>query len=53
MKKVTLRQQHLADGSISFTITCGLEEVNDIDFNVIENPIRTLVWDDFLQRYVL
>jgi hypothetical protein len=57
MTKVTLtrKDNQNPDGTSTstYTVKCGLEEIMDINGKVIDNPIRTLVWQEDQQIYVL
>lgn len=53
MTTVTLITKQNPDGTITYTVKCGLEEVHDINGEIIDNPIQTLYWSEEQQRYVL
>ena len=53
MTTVTIITKPNPDGTITYTVKCGLEEVYDIYGDVIDNPIQTLYWSEEKQRYVL
>jgi hypothetical protein len=53
MGRVTLTQKENDDGTVTVTVKCGLEEVQDEFEQVFDNPIRTLEWNEESMRYEL
>ena len=48
----TFERRH-RDGSLSYTVRCGLEEILDMEENVLDNPIQVLKWNPTAQQYEL
>jgi len=53
MGRVTITQKENDDGTVTVTVKCGLEEVQDEYEHVFENPIRTLEWNEESRRFEL
>jgi len=53
MTTVSIVTKPNPDGTLTYTVKCGLEEVHDINGDIVDNPIQTLFWNQDEQRYVL